>query len=1386
MGKASITISVGALWNGQTQLDKVNSSLKRMERLVSQSAESTTRDLALSGQSWIDLGNSVYNTGKRIADIGDKLTAGVTAPMERVGTYCVDQAKTFDTALANLNKTADLTSDELDRFGRAALDASKTQPVTADTILNAEALGAQLGISNDNLDDFAQTVTGLDIATNMNVETAAKQLAQFANITGMSQREIENYGSTIVDLGNHLATTEGDISNMALRLAGVSTTAKFSNADVLGLAGAMSSLGIKAEAGGSAMTRIIANISKEVEAGGDKVQKYAEVCGVSADEFAAKWRDKPIEALEMMVSGLNGMSKSGEEINTVLEELGIKNIRDADAMRRLAGQSDTLKEAVDRANQAWQDNTALTTEVEKRNQSIESRFQTLENRVNAAATEVGTVLANALLDAADAASPLIDGVGDAARAFADMDPSAQRAVTAMLGIVAATGPVLSVTGRLTQGIGNVATKIGDAQAHMAVFGDALNTVDGSQMRVYASSNSLASVLGTAGNAAAQAAGSAENYVHAWEDMYDAAKQVSALDEKMNSAIERYVSASDKKKKAIEKEILAINNQRNAAKETFEQEAALVSQWSGSTSEAEKYAEGVGSLSSSLEKVKSGFEESGSASANAAGGLKKFAANAGGVASSIGEMAKGFGKAVAASAGMAAIGIAIGFVVEKAIEAKEHSDLMARATRDASDIMGAARGSATAYGDAIGTVDYKVGETTKKLADLNDSVSSSMTDFEVSSAKLDQYVKTIDELAGHSNLTSIEQYRLQEAVKGYNEVTGDSISLTEDNTNRIVDSSGEIQENTDKVHENATAWRKRAEAQAYSNTAQKYMEVELEALGKLRTAQSQLADAERERAELEQKRDSTGLTYDEIQRYNELRNTIRDLNGQVEELGDDYVTASNNSRYFTSMAEVAASDLSDSIKQTLGSLPSSMQQAGVSMANGLAAGIESGKVTSDAAAQFLAQGVATSVQGMPTEVRPYGVAAAEALAAGISDGSVTVEQANAILAAGASGDLEAMRAAYGAAGLEMPEALAAAIDSNSTIPGVAVDRMKELVSIKLAGGDLEQAAALCGTSIDEGLAQAIRDGTLSEDEAKYLGQDVIDKVKEGAGVNSPSVYAYEVGENVDAGFSQGISQNQDGPLGAACEVGRAVIDALGLTDPTQAGSDASSRFASGIASGIFGVASSAASVSRTAISGVSGVGGSYSAMSSDASASYARGIAAGEGGTLRAADKLSKAARQARVTGSYSWGIDLASNFASGIRAGIGWVGRAALAIANAARSHLHFSQPEKGPWSGAERGGVRSGMHLAQNFARGMREGIPEVERSATALARAMDPGAATVGYVPLGGASGPQAASSSVTNNNYTLNINGSQLRGASPRAQELIAAVFDEFSLSAEMGVA
>ena len=296
MGKASITIAVNAKYNGKG-IESAEKAMRRMSVLAAASSESVSSGWVKAGGKMAEVAGKMYNAGDKMAKMGDMLTKSVTVPMVAMGTYAAQAAINFDTALANVRKTSDLTEQQLQKLGDSALDLSTKQPVTAEMILNIEALGAQLGVADDELESFAKTVSGLDIATNMDFETAGKEMAQFANITQMSQDKFQNYGSTIVDLGNHLATTEKDISNMALRLAGVSSAANFSQAEILGMSGAMSSLGIKAEAGGSAMTRIIQDISKNVANGTDKVQEYARVAGISAEEFANKWKTKPIEAI---------------------------------------------------------------------------------------------------------------------------------------------------------------------------------------------------------------------------------------------------------------------------------------------------------------------------------------------------------------------------------------------------------------------------------------------------------------------------------------------------------------------------------------------------------------------------------------------------------------------------------------------------------------------------------------------------------------------------------------------------------------------------------------------------------------------------------------------------------------------------------------------------------------------------------------------------------------------------------------------------------------------------------------------------------------------------------------------------------------------------------
>lgn len=97
--------------------------------------------------------------------------------------------------------------------------------------------------------------------------------------------------------------------------------------DILALSTAMSSVGINAEAGGTAMTQTMTAISKAVSAGGDDLETFAKIAGVSASEFADMWGNEPIDAISAFIGGLGKMNENGEDTISVLDELGLSGIR---------------------------------------------------------------------------------------------------------------------------------------------------------------------------------------------------------------------------------------------------------------------------------------------------------------------------------------------------------------------------------------------------------------------------------------------------------------------------------------------------------------------------------------------------------------------------------------------------------------------------------------------------------------------------------------------------------------------------------------------------------------------------------------------------------------------------------------------------------------------------------------------------------------------------------------------------------------------------------------------------------------------------------------------------------------------------------------------------
>ncbi|MEK4713476.1 phage tail tape measure protein [Sporosarcina sp. FSL K6-5500] len=385
--------------------------------------------------------DSLIKAGEKMKSAGKTLTKTVTAPIVAMGAVSIAAAVDFESAFAGVRKTVEATEDEFAALEKGIRDMGKAGPSSASELAEIAEAAGQLGIENKNILAFTSTMSDLGVATNLTADEAATAFARFANITQMPQTEFDKLGSVVVALGNSMATTEAEIVNMSMRLAAQGKQVGLTESQIMALAGTMSSLGIEAEAGGSAMTTILKKMNSAVKTGGKFLDHFAEAAGTNAKDFAAAWNNDPIAALDMFTKGLSDSSAAGGNLAETLAFLGIKGIREQDVLLRMAGASDLLSESVDTANEAWAENTALSNEAAQRYATTASQLATLKNKITDVAITTGTILLPMVLVVVDKLGVWIDK-------FSELDESTIKTTMVIAGVAAAVGPLLIITGTL--------------------------------------------------------------------------------------------------------------------------------------------------------------------------------------------------------------------------------------------------------------------------------------------------------------------------------------------------------------------------------------------------------------------------------------------------------------------------------------------------------------------------------------------------------------------------------------------------------------------------------------------------------------------------------------------------------------------------------------------------------------------------------------------------------------------------------------------------------------------------------------------------------------------------------------------------------------------------
>lgn len=427
--------------------------------LTANTAQFSTGLKAAANQMQL-LSRDLNSMGRQMTAVGTSLTKTLTLPLLAVGAGSAKLAMDFESSFAGVRKTVDATDKEFAQLAQGFRNLAKTIPVNVNELNKiGEAAGA-LGIKKGDILEFSRVMAQLGVTTNLTSDQAATSIAQIQNIFNASGKDTSQFASSLVALGNAGASTESQIVDFAARLAGAGHQIGLSQQSVLGFSSALASMGLNAEAGGTALSTVMSKMSVAVDTGGAKLEAFAKAAGMTSEAFKTLFKSDPTEAILKFTEGLGRAGASGENLTIILNEMGLRGTRVQDTMKRLAGSAGQMREQVDLSSKSWKENSALTEEARKRFETTESQLKLLWNRIQ----DVGITIGNALLPmikgliaAFDVLIPVFESL---ARMFAGLPTSIQTTIVVFGALLAAVGPVLFIFGQLITSAGTVAGAFG--------------------------------------------------------------------------------------------------------------------------------------------------------------------------------------------------------------------------------------------------------------------------------------------------------------------------------------------------------------------------------------------------------------------------------------------------------------------------------------------------------------------------------------------------------------------------------------------------------------------------------------------------------------------------------------------------------------------------------------------------------------------------------------------------------------------------------------------------------------------------------------------------------------------------------------------------------------
>lgn len=373
----------------------------------------------------------------------------------------VGTAIDYERAFANVIRTTNDGTIGMSALRQELIALTTEIPITFQELTKIATLGGQLGIAGSGIDEFTSVVARLAATTDLTAEAAGTALGRFQALLGVPSEEFENLASAILQVGVNSVATETQIVAISTQISSMADFAGLTAEQIVGLAGALASVGAQPELSRGTITRTFSLISKAVSAGGDDLEEFARISGVSAEQFSSAFgteRFAPI--FQSFLKNLGQMQQNGDNVVVTLNELGISSVRDVPLLLRLAGATDTVTEAFQNSKEGYRDATTLQEQYGIIAQTTASRIQILVNNLTNFLAVIGGSATGPISAFVDMLSEVVKGLTDFAATDVGQGISiVALALTALIGVIAVlAGGVTFAAGTLLL-LGNALTSV---------------------------------------------------------------------------------------------------------------------------------------------------------------------------------------------------------------------------------------------------------------------------------------------------------------------------------------------------------------------------------------------------------------------------------------------------------------------------------------------------------------------------------------------------------------------------------------------------------------------------------------------------------------------------------------------------------------------------------------------------------------------------------------------------------------------------------------------------------------------------------------------------------------------------------------------------------------